>query len=371
MSESTTAHLNIKCPNCGSPEVGYSAEKFALHCEYCGYTRDLPREKDNVVERPLRDSYSLRDVPKGLEISLTEIHCNSCGSDLAIPKGQVNITCPFCGSTSVNESAQSERVIQPSGILPFTVPQEEAVEKFKNWIGAGWFRPGNLSRLARIQRVVGVYLPFWTYDAYTESQWTADAGYYYYETQKVRGPDGRIQTRTIQKVRWRPARGYYEHFFDDVLICSSHGIQQSLAERIYPFHLDHIVNYDSQYLLGWETELYQKNIREGFDIADQIMDRHIRSACASQIPGDTYRNLRVHTEKDGITFKHILLPIWIAGYTYKSKVYQFVVNGQTGKIAGYKPWSWPKIIAAICLGLILIATIVYLTEVYQNPEYQY
>ena len=365
MGKSTTSQLHINCPNCGSPEVAYSAKEQALHCNYCDYTKALPNRQDEIIERALEASFSLEDAPRGLQVESHVFHCEGCGSDISVSKETVNFSCPFCGSEHVNEKAVEQRVIQPSGLLPFTVPKEEAILKFKNWIGRGWFRPNNLSKLARVQNLQGIYLPFWTYDAYTESQWHADAGYYYYENRTVRGPDGKPMTQTVQKIRWRPASGYYEHFFDDVLVCASHGISQSGIERIYPFPLKELINYDSRYVLGWETEIYQKNIREGFNIADQIMDQQIRHACASRIPGDTYRHLRVRTQKDGLTFKHILLPVWVAGYRYKGKVFQFLVNGQSGKVSGSKPWSWPKIIIAVILGAIALGALFYYLEMNQ------
>jgi len=360
--ESKTESLNIKCPNCGSPHVAFSAEHQALHCDYCEYSKHLPKGNDEIVERPLSASYHVEDSPTGLHVNAKEIHCESCGSDTMISREQVNLSCPFCGSNHVNEQAMSQRVIEPSGVLPFSVPEEEAKSKFEKWIGSGWFSPSNLSKKAQIDSIKGVYLPFWTFDAFTESRWRAEAGYYYFVQKKVRGPNGQIQTKTVRKVRWEPASGYFDHFFDDTLICASHGVKQKLVDQVLPYHLSQVVNFDNRYLLGWDTELYQKNLREGYEVADEKMDDFIRSACASQIPGDTYRGLRVRTEKHRHTFKHLLLPLWIAGYTYKGKVFQFIVNGQSGKITGKKPVSWVKITLLVVLIAIIAAIIVYFSE---------
>lgn len=360
--ETKETSLNIQCPNCGSPHVAFSAEHQALHCSYCDYTKHLPRGNDEIVERPLSASYHASESPKGLKHSTKEIHCESCGSDTMISHEQVTISCPFCGSNHVNEQAMSQRVIEPSGVLPFSVPKEEAIDKFKKWIGSGWFSPSNLSQKAQIDSLRGVYLPFWTFDAFTESSWTAQAGYYYFVQEKVRGPNGQIQTRSVRKVRWKPASGYFDHFFDDTLICASHGVQQGMADQVLPYHLTEVINFDNRYLLGWDTELYQKDLKEGYKIADRKMDDFIRHACASRIPGDTYRNLRIKTEKHRHTFKHLLLPLWIAGYTYKGKVFQFIVNGQSGKITGRKPVSWIKIVLLVLLIATIAGLIYFFTE---------
>ncbi|MEL6674341.1 MAG: TFIIB-type zinc ribbon-containing protein [Bacteroidota bacterium] len=362
MTESQTPSLNIKCPNCGSPEVAFSAKTQSLYCEYCGYNKPLPKGQDGIIERPLSESYSEDNIPRGLAIQSTTFHCNSCGADTSVPKDLPTFSCPFCGSENVNEAAVSQRVIQPAGVLPFTVPKEEVAGKFKKWLGRGWFHPGNLKKFAKIDNIKGVYIPFWTFDAFTQSQWRADAGFYYYVQERFRDANGNTQVRTVRKVRWQPARGYHEQFFDDVLVSASHGVEQQMVERIYPFALEEVVNYDSRYLLGWEAEIYQRDLRQGYDTADSIMDQHIRAACIRQIPGDTYRFLKINTEKNQHTFKHLLLPVWVAGYRYKNKVFQFLVNGQTGKIAGKKPLSFWRIALVVLLVAAAVGGLILLRE---------
>lgn len=351
--------IHIQCPNCGSSEIGYSAEIKMLQCTHCRHTWDLPKGRDKIIERKLGEGFNLESYPKGLgETETKTYHCKGCGSQTAFPKTKVNITCPFCGSTAVNEEASAANVIEPAGVLPFTFPQKQALAAFTSWIGDGWFHPNDLAKQAALDKIQGVYLPFWTFDAYTESTWTAESGYYYYTTETYTDSEGRQQTRQVQHVRWVPASGYYEQFFDDVLVVASHGIKQADIEKVYPFNLDEVVNYDSQYILGWECEIYQKDIKQGFTIADDLMNKYLYEACGRKVPGDTYRGLSVSTRKSDLTFKHILLPVWIAAYTYNNKIYQFIVNGQNGKIHGEKPYSPWKIALAIIAAIIVIGILV-------------
>lgn len=366
-TEQTTPQvLNIKCPNCGSPGVKYNAAKLALHCDYCGFTKELPRETDEVKEHPLHLDSDLMKVPQGLEIDHRVFHCQSCGSETSIPGDMVRVVCPFCGSENINETATETRVIRPMGVLPFKVAKEDGHKQYKTWLTKGWFTPNNLRQFARLENMHGVYLPFWTFDAYTRSRWQAESGYYYFETQQYRDQEGRVQTRQVQRIRWRPSAGRLEHFFDDVLVVASHGVSQGLINRILPYNLSETNNYDSQFLLGWEAELYQKNVKEGFRDADRMMDESLYQMCARQVPGDTHRFLRVDTHKEGLTFKHLLLPVWIAAYKYKNKTYQFIINGQTGTVAGKKPKSPGKIILAIVGALILGAALAYFAGAFEG-----
>jgi predicted RNA-binding Zn-ribbon protein involved in translation (DUF1610 family) len=361
--------LSVKCPNCGSMEIAYNADEKKLQCAHCRHTWDLPREKDKILEQKLGEGFSLAEMPRGLGLETKVFNCKSCGSNVAEQASTVNVSCPFCGSTQMNEQAMNTNVILPSGVLPFAISHKTALESFKNWIGEGWFRPNDLAAISRLDKIRGVYLPFWTYDAMTESTWRAEAGFYYYETVSYTDSEGNRQTRQEQRTRWEWTSGYLEHFFDDVLVVASKGLSQGVIDDINPFNLNDVVNYDSQYVLGWDCEVYQKDIKEGFKDADKIMDGQLYQLCASRIPGDTYRNLQVSTRKSALTFKHLLLPIWIAAYTYQSKIYQFVVNGQTGKISGDKPYSAWKIVIAILVAILLIGLAVYFFQLYQEPPH--
>lgn len=348
----------FKCPNCGSADVGYSAEIKKLQCTHCKHTWEIASSRDRIVERRLGDGFVIEELPKGLGLESHFVHCEACGADTSVPKEQVNVSCPFCGSTAVNDAAIETRMIQPEGVLPFTYPHKAALKSFQSWISEGWFHPKDLSALAQLDKIKGVYLPFWTYDAFTESSWSAEAGYFYYENESYSDANGNTQTRQVQKTNWIPAGGYYEQFFDDVLVIASKGVSQADIISIYPFPLEEVVNYDSQYLLGWDCEVYQKDVKEGFETADKYMDNVIREECSKRIPGDTSRKLLVSTRKHDLKFKHILLPIWIAAYTYNGKVYQFIVNGNSGKIHGEKPYSPWKIALAVMAIIVAITTVV-------------
>ncbi|MCB9231842.1 MAG: hypothetical protein H6581_09280 [Bacteroidia bacterium] len=353
--------ITANCEACGSKMV-WDPKLQQLACEHCGNTRFLSGDSDQVQEQDFNEALRMEGQPRGFGTPTRIFHCNSCGAETAVGPETASFSCPFCSSPNVNEGAIADKVIQPSGIIPFKIRKQEALDKFKEWIKKGWFHPGDLKKIASLEKIAGVYVPFWTYDAMTYSNWTAEAGYHYYTTETYTDKDGNTQTRQVQHTRWVPASGYFEHFFDDVLVVGSNGIEQNMVERVYPFELKEVVNFDSQYILGWNSEVYQKDVKEGFQVAESKMDDYIRQACSQQVPGDTQRNLRVSTRKHNITFKHILLPMWVAGYQYKNKVFQFLVNGQTGKSGGSKPISAIKVILLILLIIAIGVGIYFLTQ---------
>ncbi len=358
--DSKEQFISVPCDACGS-EMTFDPGTQGLHCNHCGNRKELPSSSDRIIERSFSDTFSLSNQPTGLDVEAKLFHCNNCGSNTAVDPDMVSFTCPFCSSTNVNESAFDRRMIRPAGVLPFKVTKNTAVDLFKTWIGKGkLFRPSKLDKLARMDGINSVYLPFWTYDAQTASNWHAEAGYHYYESQTYTDSDGNTQTRQVQKTRWVPVSGYYEQYFNDVLVVGSHGLKQNEVEKISPFELNDVVNYDSRFILGHESEVYQKDVHEGYKVADDIMDDEIRSQCSRRVPGDTQRNLRINTRKSKVTFKHLLLPVWIAAYQFKGKTFRFIVNGQTGKVSGKKPTSWGKVIIAILIAAGVIGGLVWL-----------
>ncbi|MBL9129980.1 MAG: hypothetical protein JNG86_02200 [Verrucomicrobiaceae bacterium] len=143
--------------------------------------------------------------------------------------------------------------------------------------------------------------------------------------------------------------------FDDVLVPASKGVHSKLLDDLQPFPTTtDLVPYDAGYLSGWVVEQYQIDLVDAATHSRERMDHALRSACASQVPGDTHRNLRIAPEFSAQTFKHVLLPVWLLTYTYGTKSYQVTVNGATGKVSGEYPLSWVKITIAIVLALIAL-----------------
>ncbi len=352
--------LSPTCPSCGS-NLAYSAEVKKIACSYCGYTEDIDNNNDKVVEQSLHRAVESAHNYVPEEIGKKVFDCENCGAKFMVESDQIKVSCGFCGSRNVNLEAYNHQYIQPIGIIPFYISRFEAEKIFDRWIKRGWFHPNKLKRLAAVEDLHGLYIPFWTYDAQTESSWRGEAGTYYYVTKRVR-VNGRMQTQRVRKTRWQYRSGRLSHFFDDVLVIASGGLAQKHAERVLPFRLEEVVNFDPRLLVGWESEVYRLEVDEGYQVADRIMDDKIRNMCSAQLGGDTQRNLHVESSKSNQTFKHIILPLWLCSYVYNDKIYHFTINGQTGKVHGKKPLSWVKISFLILIFILFLVGVWYLRE---------
>jgi hypothetical protein len=215
-----------------------------------------------------------------------------------------------------------------------------------------------------------VYIPFWTFDAWVQSQWYADAGYYYYETEYYTDDEGNQQSRQVQRTRWEPASGWRQDFFDDTLVCASKGLPSELVSKFQTFDTHQLTAYQPEFLAGWRAESYAVELMPAWGQAQVSMSAVQEGRCAHDVPGDTHRNLNVNNQFSHVTFKHVLLPIWIAAYRYNNKPYQFLVNGQTGEVVGKAPWSFWKIFFFVLAILAVIGAgiAIYAQYAEQHPK---
>jgi hypothetical protein len=162
-------------------------------------------------------------------------------------------------------------------------------------------------------------------------------------------------------VRWRAVAGQVARAFDDVLVLGSKSLPKQFTDALPPWDLTQLRPYAPEYLAGLRSEAYGVELDQAFVEARQMMDRQIERDVLFDIGGDRQRISQVETKVGSVTFKHILLPIWIAAYKYNGKSYRIVINGQTGRVQGERPWSVWKIAAAVVLGAIAAAVIGYLS----------
>ena len=339
------------CEGCGA-DLRWDPGVTALQCEYCGFKKVIAQAAEGVHEKSVDAALRApRDLGWGAERKV--IACKRCGAHTTLDPHVSASACAFCGTTAVVEAPPNTAIARPEGLLPFRVTRETALQSFRTWLHSLWLRPNDLKSASRINKMQGAYIPFWTFDAATDSWWTAEAGFYYYVTVQVQ-VNGRTETRQEQRVRWEPASGFLQLFFDDVPVPASRGVDETLTRKLEPFPTADLSPYDPSYLSGFLAEENAVDLPEALETAKERMRGEIRAACSREVPGDTQRNLSVNTQFDALAYKNALLPIWISAYDYHGQPYRFLVNGVTGQCTGTAPWSWIK----VTLLILTIATIV-------------
>ncbi len=352
------------CEQCGAKLI-YAIGSHDLSCHYCGHRQEISRNlNDAVQEHDLHAALSalaqadLREQePQARQSDSMSLTCRKCGAGFRWRGGKHAGECPFCGS-DVSIDTKHLRPLQPHALLPFDLDADKARECYKQWLKSLWFAPNGLKKYAKAdQQLNGIYLPYWTYDSQTGTQYTGRRGDYYYETHYVWVVEnGRRVKRAqrVRKTRWRHAAGHVQRFFDDVLVGATKSLPRKITDALEPWDLDQLQPYQVDYLSGLSSQVYQVELDEGFGVAQQYMEQVIRQDICRDIGGDVQQIRQMRTAHSQTHFKYVLLPVWSAAFDFSGKQYRFVVNARNGNVSGERPYSWLKITFAVICGLAVL-----------------
>lgn len=348
------------CDSCGS-DLRFDPGAEQLVCDHCGNVQPIdhgPWTRSRALAE-LDFEHALKALPDDPEYELTRVsECPNCGARVEFDADIHATECPFCATPVVTDTGPS-RQIKPRAVLPFALDEAQARASMVDWLGSLWFAPNGLMEYARKGRKLsGIYTPCWTFDAETKSSYRGQRGIVYYENQSVMR-NGKRETVRVAKVRWTPVSGRVARFFDDVLIVASNALPRQFRAGIANWDLTRLEPYVPEYLAGFRAEAYTVDLKDAYVEARDVMDRQIVRDIKFDIGGDRQQVDHVETQISDVTFKHILVPVWIAAYKYRGRSYRFVVNGQTGAVSGERPWSAWKITLAVAAAMIVAAVFGY------------
>ncbi|MEM7752983.1 MAG: primosomal protein N' (replication factor Y) - superfamily II helicase [Pseudomonadota bacterium] len=353
-------HL-FPCDNCGA-DFRFAPGEDRLVCDHCGNTRGIESgpwsRSEAVVEQDLVGALRAGKGTAEIEETRTST-CPNCGARTEFDPAVHAKECPFCATPVVVDTGAS-RQIKPAAVLPFMMDEGEARAAMTQWLGSLWFAPSGLMDYARKGRKMsGVYTPCWTFDADTQTSYRGQRGTVYHERRTVTR-NGKRETVNVPKVKWRRVSGRVARFFDDVLVVASTALPDRFRQGLVHWDLTRLEPYQPEYLAGFRAEAYTIELEDAFGEARNVMDRQILRDIKFDIGGDRQRVEDVDTRLSDMTFKHVLVPVWIAAYKFRGRSFRFVVNGQTGQVTGERPWSAWKIAFAVIAGLIVAAIAGYL-----------
>lgn len=357
-----------RCPQCHS-DLHFSPGTTGQQCKSCGFKIDIGAQQSEQTEIDfLSHLESARESAATTKTNTAT--CPACSAVSAIPQNTTATACPFCGTgITVNGSAN---ILSPSALLPFKVDERSARGRFAQWTSKLWFAPSDFKKAAYInERFQGIYLPYWTFDSFTRTRYQGQRGDYYYESESyTETVNGRSvsRTRQVRKTSWSAASGTVHNNFNDVLVPASKSLSGNHIEQLEPWDLQNLATYDDRFLTGFKAECYSVDLVPGFEQAKIKMAPIIDGTIRQDIGGNEQRIRSKSSEFSQITFKHILLPIWISACRYRGKVFRFLINGRTGELQGDRPWSYLKITSAVFAGVVVLAAIFWFA--YQSGAFR-
>lgn len=330
----------LRCPSCGSP-----ADDGTAVCTSCGTALSIPAPAD-----------------PGPSILTAGFSCQSCGATVACEPGPRSYACAFCGSAYVAEvRGEGLSALVPEFVIPFRLGREQATRIFDDWCHGGFFTPGDVRKAARMDKLQGVYLPFWTFSMRADSEWQADIGEWWYSDRSKTYIDAQGRTRSkktqVRHTEWHPLRGRHHNWHRHFLVSGSRGLPQDEALAAGPFQLLEMRRYRPEYLAGWLAEPFSISHEEALAACQRAFHEEEGAHIRAFLPGDTQAGVEWTTTFSQISDDLLLLPFWIGAYTYRGKLYRYVLNGQTGRATGTRPKSPVKIAIVLAIGLLLLLNV--------------
>jgi predicted RNA-binding Zn-ribbon protein involved in translation (DUF1610 family) len=347
------------CAACGG-QLEFDIGVQRLRCPHCGNEQDIVEDAGRVsVEQDFRATVaaSRTRVDSGGPqlVGEKEIVCQSCGGHTTFSGTLTATRCPYCATPIQRDDVHDAPARLPvDGVLPFQVDEPSARAGLETWIKGRWFAPGEFKKYRRVGSFASVYASYFTYDADATTWYEGRRGDVYTVT-VGRGQQQRTETR----VRWRRASGRVDNVFDDICVLANDGFDRDKVGGLEPWPTASAKPFSAEYLAGHLCRTYDHDVEECFGEAERRMAAEIDQTVRRDIGGDRQDVDRKDTTLRSLTFRHMLLPIWLLTVIYAGQPFQVFINGMTGEVQGQRPWSTVKVTAAVVAALI-VAAVVYL-----------
>lgn len=361
--------VDFRCPHCDGA-TAYSTDDGGLTCSFCGY-HEAP-EVEVVGKGAQEFEFTVETVERstnGWGQERKELVCSSCAAHTTLSVEMLSHTCPFCGSNAVVQTRAPQDVLRPRFLVPFVTTTAECRQITAEWLQNSWMLPKDLQKLARTTEYTPIYIPFWTFDARTTATWRAEVYNTDANRRRYSAPNWKWERPFLLKLgdregkQWDWESGAVSLNTDDMLISGSSQINLTLLKQMRSYRLGELVPYDPTFLAGLSAQAYDVDLETAWERARRRMRARTKEACYEQASARSLRNFSMNMDFSDESWRYILLPLYLATYRYDGKVFQVMVNGQTGVIAGQRPLDWKKVgwtLAGTFLPALLFALITVL-----------
>ena len=342
----STQHYD--CPNCGA-EAEFDPKSQTLSCPYC-LSEMVIENQSSIAEQDINNLFEEAKVWDDAEI----IQCENCGARESISKGQIATHCSFCGTTNIVKTSEIVGM-KPHGLCTFQFDNTQAAVFAKKWVKKKRFAPNKFKKSAEAKAISGVYSPAFTFDCETDSVYKGRLGVTKSRRVFINGKWQRESYTDYFRIS-----GNHSAIHDDVIVHASSNIPNKMLDDLGAYPTGTSVSYDQRYLAGYTANTYAKDGQQAWAEGKAKIDNNIKEQVLKKYKHDVVDSFEAQTNYKNRSFKYLLLPIFIGHHKFKEKIYNFYVNGCTGKVSGKAPVSWVKVLFAVLGGILAAGVIAYL-----------
>lgn len=343
----------IKCPKCGATDIQTNTNKGLLRCMFCRHEfKPLTIQsdsKDIFDLQGLEISERTNDIVKTVEPQIVTLKCESCGSEVSVDLDKTSSArCHWCrNKLSINHTVSNGQI--PDMILPFKMKKENAIDKINEFVKKRkFFAHPTFTREFNSENTFGVFLPYYVIDANVQADFRGDA--------EIKTKEYKIDKTTYYEADSYVIGRKFDLAIDDLTLESSRDKlyidtsknTNNIINSILPFDTENAVEYNSNFITGFNSEKRDTNVKEVKQIADtQIKDIARSSTKESTKQYDRGVSWKVENVNIiGEKWKSIYCPIWLYSY-YEAKKdlkHYVAVNARTGETIGSIPINYFKLL---------------------------
>lgn len=330
---------DYKCPSCSAPLM-FKPESASWKCEYCF--------RDYTLNDLEKNEKEFEDLDNKETIDVDEYVCSNCGAKIITDENTTATFCVYCGNTSIIKNRLTG-MLKPSFVIPFKTTKEEAINSFLKFKKGKFFAPKEFGQKRQIDKITGIYIPFWLYDTQVDGEVSGTAtkvkiwhsGDYRYTKTDTYSVSRRGEASFLRV----PADGASK--FDD-----------DLMDSLEPFDYGEIKDFTPAYLSGFLAEKYDVDSKAAYVRVKERVSNTIEDYLRNDIFGYTSVNVNMTNMNEKLkNTEYVLFPVWMLNIKYKDKMHTFAMNGQTGKMIGNVPIAWYKVFLwfiGVFLGISLL-----------------
>lgn len=352
--------ITYKCPNCsGGLEYQPGADK--LVCPFCDSEFAEQELKDTKAYSQAQEDQRRQEE---FNANMVEYNCPSCGAEILADQHTAAEICPYCHNPVVAKGRLSG-ALRPDTVVPFKYDAEAAKSKFMEIMGKKWFLPKDFLATAHLEKIQGIYYPFWVADADTDCSFE--------------GIGTRVRSWRSGNIKYTETTKYKVYrrgdiHFEDLSTAALSEADKAMLEGVLPFPATCHEPFSMTYLSGFVTK---KRNMERNDIQGEVKNR-INQYAEQILRGTVHGYSTVSTMEKSAVVKHsnweyCLMPLWILTYNTPKRRYTFAMNGYTGKTYGEMPINWKKLalVAGLVGALLGLATAFLLPLLIEGSGYYY
>ena len=321
--------LDNDCPTCGA-SLKYNPNTKSWLCESCrvNYTLEELKKHKNASS-----AENNKDVIHE-EGTLTIYKCNNCGAEIVADETTSATFCVYCRSTAILKSKLSGE-FKPDYIIPFAIDKRKPKNEFSKLSKGRIFTPKYFTDPSNIEKIRGIYIPFWLYDINVSGSMDFSA--------KI------VNSWRVGNIQYTETSSYdvfrtvIMDFFK-VPVDGSTRFENDIMNSIEPFIYADMVEYNHAYLSGFLAEKYNVTSDNAYVDANKRSLSSAHDEIYSTVKKYTSKTVKKDTLASKlIDKKYVLLPVYMVNVKYGNKTYIFAMNGQTGKFIGNIPLDKKKV----------------------------